>query len=213
MWTHAAQIPSLCSEVNRNVCGRLIPISITKCDLVTRLLGQDQKQTARPLCKKFSVNKPVEPVLSMKENLQDESRKTLKLIPVAEFVDINEQLRKYRRKFSSKLKRASSEASGRIGDGRGLVNTPVSEYGSEAKLPKVEIIDRKSQKGIAEMEDKIMEDGCKNSYGRIDSNFAMSAAYDEENGGTDEDTRFNPSKSVFCQKLLLKYIIQVLSDI
>ena len=113
--------------------GRLIPISITKCDLLTKLLNTNRKPTARRLCKEFDVGKPVKPVLNTKENFVDESfgGRSPKLIPIAEFVDINEQLGKYRKKLSREFRGTGSETSGRGLISRGHASSPVGEFGTD----------------------------------------------------------------------------------
>lgn len=175
LWTQAAQIPRFCSEVNRSVYGRLIPISITKCDLLTKLLNHDRKPTARRLCKEFDSGKPVKPVLRMKEDSLDESfgGRSSKSIPIAEFVDINEQLGKYRRKLSLEFRGIGSETSGRRLISRGHAGSPVGDFGTE--------------------------DGGKSVYGGLevaDSN-CETEDRDVKTSGVNQESKFNPSKLQF----------------
>ena len=153
--------------------GRLIPISVTKCDLLTKLLNHDRKPTARRFCKEFDLGKPVKPVLNMKENSLDESfgGRSPKLIPIAEFVDINEQLGKYRRKLSREFRGTDSETSGRGLISRGHASSPVGEFGTD--------------------------EGEKSVHGGIDVADSNCETEDRDViiSGVNEEFKFSPSKS------------------
>ena len=173
LWTQAAQIPSFCSEVNRSVYGRLIPISITKCDLLTKLVNHDRKPTESRLCKEFDSSKPVKPVLNMKENCGDEifCGRSSRSTPIAEFVDIDEQLRKYRRKFSRELRGNNFEKSGRSLISRGHVNSPADDFGPDDG-------------------GKLVHEGLE----VVDSNYATEEHHMKLDSGVNEEIKFNPGK-------------------
>ncbi|XP_028398064.1 uncharacterized protein LOC114521734 [Dendronephthya gigantea] len=121
LWTQTAQVKSLCSEINRSVYGRLLPVSVTKCDLLTKLLNRDRNITSAQPCKKqFLSNKPVRPARYLDETFE---RKTTRPIPIAEFVDIDEQFRKYQKTVLRELK-----ANEKILGTQRQMNSPVSNY-------------------------------------------------------------------------------------
>ena len=126
LWTRAAQVPTFCSEVNRSVYGPLIPISITKCDLLTKLLDHDRKPTMQRLCKQLPSRETVEPVLKKKVKSQFCESRVLRPPPVAELIDINETMREYRRKFWQELKlQRGDDASGKFMNTGGRTSSPV----------------------------------------------------------------------------------------
>lgn len=145
-----AQVPSLCSEVKESVFGRLIPISVTQCHLLTRLLNRSQKPTTGRLCKQICVSKPAKQERSVDTNF---GGKSFRSIPVAEFVDINRLLRKYRRKFMHERKGMGLEKV-LIETGE-KAHSPVEDSRSERKVEvpgglacdnktRVEVVDAKS---------------------------------------------------------------------
>ena len=92
-WTQEAQVLSSCDKVHCSDHDRLVPINVTKCDLLTKLFN-DQKDTGTRLCKQLPDTKPVK--LELKP---EKTEQVFQPIPVAEFVDIDKQPRKYREKF------------------------------------------------------------------------------------------------------------------
>jgi hypothetical protein len=94
---------------------------------------------------------------------------------VAEFVDINEQLQKYRRKFMRGLKGIGPEASGRFLETGGPASSPVGDCVSEGK--------------------EELACGTKGRMEAVDSNYGT-AVSSEKTSAVDEDVKFkfNPSK-------------------
>ena len=176
LWTRAAQVPNFCSEVNQSVYGRLIPISITKCELLTKLLN-DRKPTTGRLCKELSVNKPE--VKKKKSSDNSFGGKVLRPVPVAEFVDITKLLGKYRRKFIRELKGIGCEAS-RVKSG-GQVNREIEDHGSEGRV---------------ETQEEIEYVVGRNKVDEVDSNCATKVCI-EEISAVGKHFKINPSKFVF----------------
>ena len=133
LWTQETQVTGSCHKLNCGDHNRLVPANITKCDLLTKLF-KDQKDTGTRLCKQLPDTKPVK--LELKPE-KTEEKKVFQPIPVAEFVDIDMQLRKCREKFARKLKGIRSEQKGMCGKTTRRARSPLNHFKTESntKIP------------------------------------------------------------------------------
>ena len=129
LWTQDAHAPGSCDKLSCSDHDRLVPINITKCDLLSKLFN-DQKNAGIRLCKQLPDTKPVK--LELKPE-RTEEKKVFQPIPVAEFVDIDKQLRKYREKFTRKLKEIRSDQKGMCGRTTGRACSPLNDFKTESK--------------------------------------------------------------------------------
>ena len=105
----------------------LVPISIAKCDLLTKILNEQKAGTR--LCKQLPVIKLVEPELKPEKSAKNSFGKDgFQPIPVAEFVDIDKQLQKYRRKFMREFKAIGSKQRGVYGKTTERANSPLNHF-------------------------------------------------------------------------------------